>query len=276
MRLFGTELRRFFARRATRWMFLTAIVVIAVGLAITANHSKFREQSVGQSCATVNGVTRCRTDVVRADNRIVLRQNLRDAIGGTGVAMLLLSVLLGATFVGADYVGGSLAGQLLFEPRRTQVFVAKAASVAIACALLVTVLLVLVSVGVYGVAEWRGVVSNLDSTWLTRRAADVGRVTAACAVLAAVAFCITTLARRTVAAVVGFLASLAVVEPALSALKIFKGRTPIHAFVMTTINDFSNPVPGFTSLTRSVVVAAIWSAAILVFGAVAFARREIR
>lgn len=47
---------------------------------------------------------------------------------GTAVAIIaiLLALLLGATYAGADWNTGSMSNQLLFRPRRTQVWLAKA------------------------------------------------------------------------------------------------------------------------------------------------------
>lgn len=78
-------------------------------------------------------------------NRSVLdlRQELHDS--GMALLFLLLGVatIIGTTFAGADWSSGSISNQLLFEPRRTKVWLAKAAAavvgVAVASAALVAV-----------------------------------------------------------------------------------------------------------------------------------------
>lgn len=56
-------------------------------------------------------------------------ETARDA--GTGVAVLLLglALIMGATYAGADWSSGSMSNQLLFEPRRIRVWVAKAGAI---------------------------------------------------------------------------------------------------------------------------------------------------
>ncbi len=293
MRLFGVETRRFWLRRAVRWLVLFGIAVIALVMVITAVHSKVHTGS--RNIAICNGPT-ASTGTLNApppndcvistrtgpiDDRYNLHQSLADSIRGSGVAFMLLSVVFGSTFIGADFVSGSLGGQLTFEPRRVRVFAAKAAALAVSAALVTLFLLTVVVLSLALVASTRGVVGHLDSTWYTRRAADVGRVVATCAAISTFAFGITTIARRTVAGVITFLALGFIVEPALSgAVHFLQGKTPIHAYIATTINLFggqgdSGP-PGFHSLGPSALVAAAWTVAVLVVAAVTFARREIR
>lgn len=57
---------------------------------------------------------------------------LTDAIDtGSGVAVVLLglALIMGATYVGADWSSGSMSNQLLFEPRRHRIWLAKAAAI---------------------------------------------------------------------------------------------------------------------------------------------------
>lgn len=68
---------------------------------------------------------------------------------GTAVVLVLvvLTMLIGTTFAGADWNSGSMSNQLLFEVRRTRVWVAKAAAVLLAS---------LVASGVVLAAYWTG------------------------------------------------------------------------------------------------------------------------
>ncbi len=56
--------------------------------------------------------------------------------GGAGVAVTLagLVMIIGATFAGADWASGSMSNQLLFDPRRGRIWLAKATAVALGCA----------------------------------------------------------------------------------------------------------------------------------------------
>ena len=64
--------------------------------------------------------------------------DLGEQVEGGGLAVLLLlagvAIVVGATFAGADWATGSMSNQLLFEPRRTKVWLAKAAALALALA----------------------------------------------------------------------------------------------------------------------------------------------
>jgi hypothetical protein len=283
-----TELRRFAARRAVRWLIVVSILVIALGTLIAAVNSKEKTvQHFAQTCDT-SGLQQtppsfedCNTAPVKQpfvqDDRFHLRDHLGDAIGGTGVAMLLFGVLLGTTFIGADYAGGALPGQLTFEPRRTYMYATKALVVAIATAVISIFLLLLLSAALAGVAQWRGVVGDPDGSWFVHRLADIGRVAGVCGLTAAIGFAVTTVARRSVAAVVGFLALGFIVEPALTAaLNLFDGKTPMFNLVAIAINDFQGAPEGITGLAKSTVVAGLWASALLLVGGGVFARREVR
>lgn len=101
----------------------------------------------------------CETDLLRGYGPWRSPLNLHDELGsgGTGVAtvVLMLLVLMGATFAGADWSSGSMSNQLLFEPRRTRVWLAKVVAVG------------LVAVAVSAVA--------LTGWWLVVAAAAHGR-----------------------------------------------------------------------------------------------------
>ena len=62
---------------------------------------------------------------------------------GVEVALVVvgLMVIAGCTFAGADWSSGSLTNQLLFEPRRSRVWLAKAGAVTLGCGLVALVAL---------------------------------------------------------------------------------------------------------------------------------------
>lgn len=62
---------------------------------------------------------------------------------GIGIALLVVALLIiaGSTFAGADWSSGSIRNQVLFEPRRTRVWGAKVAAVAIWSAVVSSVVL---------------------------------------------------------------------------------------------------------------------------------------
>jgi hypothetical protein len=281
--LLATELRRFAARRAMRWLVVFALAVIALAMVILA-------ANIDDPANT--GQTRCPVTVTDSNGNVtiiegecpqqeadpfVLHDELSDIIGGTGIALLLLSILLGTTFIGAEYIGNSLGGQLAFEPRRTYVYAIKALAVAIWTALITAFLLVVVCAAIFAVAQWRAEVGDLDGEWFTQRLGDIARVSLVAGAAGILGYAVTTIARRSVVAVVAFLALLFIVEPALtSALDLFDGRTPVFPLIMASANDFTGDNLGIDSLAEAVAVAGTWITAIVLLGGFVFARREIR
>lgn len=184
----------------------------------------------------------CRAAVLPTPEDYVYRPglNLRDQVTGsaTGVITLLAALLLliGTTFVGHDWNTGSMSNQLLFEPRRTRVWLAKAA------VLLFTG--VVVSAAVLA-AYWTGL-------WLLAGARDLPPVPgigdqvrdtslrgiALCGFAAVLGYALTTLFRSTVAtlgvvfvvAIVGSFLVLAIGGP---------GAEPwmLHANVAAFLHD---------------------------------------
>ncbi len=82
-----------------------------------------------QACEEAN-----RPEHFAYSNKLDLVQE-RDEGSGFGVAVVvgLLALLVGTTFVGHDWNTGSMGNQLLFVPRRVQVWVAKAIAATVAC-----------------------------------------------------------------------------------------------------------------------------------------------
>lgn len=78
---------------------------------------------------------------------------------GLGVALLVVGLLViaASTFAGSDWSSGSMATQLLFEPRRPRVWGAKAAAVAIASAVVSLVVVGGFWVAMYAVAQARDI-----------------------------------------------------------------------------------------------------------------------
>ena len=77
---------------------------------------------------------------------------LEEEVGDTGKAAVIflagIAVIIGATFAGADWATGSMGNQLLFRPRRLEVWAAKGAAVAIG-ATLVAALVIAAQWGTY-------------------------------------------------------------------------------------------------------------------------------
>lgn len=204
MRLLRVELHRFRARRAVALMLLgvTLLVTwmtldtiwqtrpvsdseIAVAKEQAAQENAFLREEydrctedppayVGFPEATVDDCPPPEADYRWYLNRAEL--SLAEELGDTGKAAVVvlagIAVIIGASFAGADWATGSLGNQLIFRPRRRQVWAAKAAAVAIGTALVAGLVIAAQWVAYAVVAELRdlehapGVASDIVSTSL--------------------------------------------------------------------------------------------------------------
>lgn len=174
MRLLRVELTRFRARRAIALTLLAAVAFAAVMVgttiyetrAVSSGELARAEQLAAQEadsryilrelrrCAEdperVFGpdatAEQCRSMVPQAEwyltrSPLTLEAELDDS--GTALLFLLLVVatIVGTTFAGADWSSGAMGNQLLFEPRRAKVWLAKAMAVVLGVALFSAVLL---------------------------------------------------------------------------------------------------------------------------------------
>jgi len=126
-----------------------------------------------------------------------VEQQLEDTGSAVPVLLFVLLLLVGATFVGADWTSGSMSNQLLFEPRRTRVWAAKAGALA---------LLAAVVAGVVQGAFWLGMTTLArardlpvpDDVW-DRLPGLVGRGALLVVAAAVLGYSLTMLFRSTVA-----------------------------------------------------------------------------
>jgi ABC-2 type transport system permease protein len=72
------------------------------------------------------------------------------------VIVTALMIIVGTTYAGADWATGSMSNQLLFEPRRGRVWLAKASAVTVGCLAVALVLVAAFWVTLYLVAQSRG------------------------------------------------------------------------------------------------------------------------
>ena len=229
MRLLKVELRRLVSRRAVIvLMVLGALTVgaIAAGVLynsrpVTAaeqvelqrqidreNQNPWVQRHVDRCVEKTGEIERCERQWLMTTDNFYLRQELEPArfeswlIPMAGV-VAALALLVGATFAGADYISGSMGTQLLFEPSRRKVWLAKAAAT-------------MVGVGVGSalvLAVANGAMWTFAKSWdrplrpglLADYVAAGGRAAALTAVAGLAGYALVMIARHT-AAVVGLLA----------------------------------------------------------------------
>lgn len=175
MRLLAVELNRFRSRRAIALLSLAALVVAVVLVGATAWDTRplteadrtdavAQAELEGQRSEMLQEVRACRADpsgylgpdataddcaeaLVPSAESYYPRDplDLGDVLRSQGIGLALivvgLMVIAGCTFAGADWSSGSLTNQLIFEPRRTRVWLAKAAAVVVGTGVLTLVVL---------------------------------------------------------------------------------------------------------------------------------------
>jgi ABC-2 type transport system permease protein len=189
MRLLLVELNRFRSRRAIALMLL-GVILFVVWMAfdtiwstrsVSASEIEGAKQQAAQELEFYQeDHDRCVEDpsayfgsedltaadcpVAEVDHRWYLTRqplSLQEELGDTGTAGVVIlagiAIIVGATFAGADWSTGSLSNQLLFRPRRGQVWVAKAVAVTVGVTAVAAVVLA-VQWGAYlAVAEARDI-----------------------------------------------------------------------------------------------------------------------
>lgn len=325
-RLLDTELRRFFARRAIRWLFglglLVALIVNVVQLARSSDQQVLRPAFVvGADVPTV-----CRRGtqdgVVIADARCVARNSggagvgvggfgregpppqigagrevtrflatedrdrtvrvgrtFEETIRGMGVALVLLAVVMAATFLAAEFASNGLSTQLLYEPRRWWLYLAKVAAVGLGGAIVAVALVAWTGLGQYVASALRGSTAGVDAGWVAARAGDALRVGAAVALAASVSLAITAIARRTTVAVavffgqmiaVGFLANTSWGEGLARV-------SPINVLWALAFGHLgTDEFAGLHTVAGAAALAVLWAIGATAVGGAWLASREIR
>jgi ABC-2 type transport system permease protein len=209
MRLLRVELTRFRSRRAVVLMLVAAGLLAAFLAGSTAWETRpvsdsdmARAQQQAEADAQSRFVQRdlrqCREEprqwggpgTTAADcEQMIMPQpewyldrsqlSLREEMGDTGLAVAILVtgilVIVGTTFAGADWASGSMSNQLLFRPRRAQVWLAKAAAVTLGATVAAAVVIGGFWLALYLVAESRdlatGATVQQDIRWTAARGA---------------------------------------------------------------------------------------------------------
>jgi ABC-2 type transport system permease protein len=298
--LLGAELRRFFSRRVLRGAFALGIALTTLILVIqTARSEVSTESQSGQSLVCTvqpNGPTatpspnpglppgctpQFTTSTVTHDRRLNISRHYSESVGGVGVAMVIVAFVIGASFVGAEFGAGSLSTQLIFEPRRTRVIAVKAIAVGIGLALTAVALLVYLGLLMFAGSELRGLVHGLDATWFAARAGDLVRVAGAVALAGIVAYAITVVARRTVAAVAGLLIGQ-VASGLIGSRKDwhwvakYNPATTLIIMAIDPLRHAGDNEAQVLHLRGAIATSCAWAMGLTIVGAVIFNRREVR
>lgn len=323
MRLFAVEVDRYRSRRAVALLLLVAALMTVLLAAtalwdtrpVTADEQARAETAAEQAADNPQiqeDVTDCRDDpeaffgegvtadqceqflVPTVDNflpRATL--DLGQVVNGRGTALVVivtsLLVIAGATFVGSDWTTGSLSNQLLFVPRRSRVWAAKALAVLVGGLVVATVLIAGFWVALSLVADARGIATPdgvlRDIRWTALR----GIVIAACGGLGG--YFVTMVLRRTVGTVAALFAYVVGGEALVFALPFQRaGEWSLANNAVAWIQDgtrvFDDNLPcrpGLEGCQRSYELSLAHGAAYLggvlllalVVSLVAFSRRDV-
>ena len=238
MRLLLVELSRFRSRRAIALMLVGAMAVTALIAVITIWDTRpvsAQERARAESLAAADAarphvqreLARCERNPQRyggprmdpADCAAMITPrpewylgraelSLADADRDSGVAVLLIlstvMAIVGTTFAGADWASGSMSNQLLFEPRRHRVWLAKAGAVFVGALAVTAVLVAAFWVTLYLVAESRGIATGATVQEAIRGRAGRGILLAGVAAFGG--YALTMLVRHTVGTVAAMFA----------------------------------------------------------------------
>jgi hypothetical protein len=255
VRLLGVELRRAFARRLTKAVFVLCLAgIIAAGLSVffTSKRETVHNLPSGPKVAAfVDACTRgeplpvdvqpslpavgsserpaaCQQFVdqiagVTIDKRFHIVQ-LMDIIKHVSAMAAIVAWLLGASLIGAEWRSGSFATLLTWEPRRIRVMVAKAIAAVVVSFVIVMVLQALLVGALYPAAAYHGTTLGANGAFW-RSFSYLGLRSGGLAAGAALAgFAIGAIGRNTAASLgVGFF-YIAVVEGAIVGNFVPKAR----------------------------------------------------
>ncbi len=316
MRLLDTELRRFFSRRMVLGSLVAALLLV-----VTINVVQFIRSTPPSSTFTpalIPGIPdECRVGVFNhkpvvdkscveqrepifsgpqdahgqpgvsvyfgdGDRRIHISKTFGGTLQGTGIAMTLLSIVLASSFLAADF-GTSIGTQLMYEPRRKLVYLAKTLAVMLGCAICVLVISIGAGLLQYLGSAMRGISTGLDRHWLWFRLADLGRIMLASAFAAPLGLAIAALTKRTVAAVgilFGMMISLGFLRQTSWGAPIAK-ILPINGIISFASNQFGHDLgrgakADLTSLGSAAVLCVLWAVGLTAVTLAWFSNREIR
>jgi len=304
VRQLDAELRRFFARRMVRGLFLVSILIVVLAVTVgTAKGHPGSELSLNPATGQVTdlktgrivdrqagsyqtyGGSDAQGNIVfgQEDTRTNIGKDLQNVLEGTGVALLFAAFAIGASFVGAEFNVGSLTTQLLFEPRRWRVHLAKAVAVGLGVTVFAFAVLLFLALAMYAGSELKGVVQGLDSTFIQHRALQALRISSIVGAGAMLAYGVTLVAKRSSAGMFAFFLQfvfLNLINPAKGPFRFVSHYAPVRgllaAIVKHTTDNGGVQERAIHTTAGGVVLTLVWVAVIVLGSGALFARAEVR
>lgn len=323
MRLVVVELSRFRSRRAIALMLLAAALLAAL-MAVTtvwdtrpvsAAEMAHAQAQADQETANPDfkrELKRCQDDpegyngpgttadqcaqmmTPRAENFLNRNPLSLDQVqdeAGVGAMLLIagIMVIVGTTFAGADWASGSMSNQLLFEPRRSKIWLAKGAAVFLGTLVATAVIMTAFWAVMFLVADARGIVTGATVQESIR--AMVGRGVLLAGLGALGAFALTMLLRHTVGTLAALFAYAVGGTAVIAALPITgAGRwsvgNNVSAWLYNGYKYYDNTLPCprlsdgcdqsvHMSLAQGAGYLGVMLAVVMVASALLFRRRDI-
>lgn len=145
--------------------------------------------------------------------------DLLEAFRGTSAIMILLGLLIGASFIGAEWQQRTMATTVSWEPRRHRVWAAKVVGCAVVVFAGVIVVDLLIAAALLPAALFRGTTVGIDAGWFRTASGTVLRGATVAALASGIGAALAMIGRHTVAAVGVVYGYLAVLEGIMRGLK---------------------------------------------------------
>jgi ABC-2 type transport system permease protein len=212
-------------------------------------------------------------DVLRFDSVV-------DLLKGGSFIVLILALVLGASFIGADWHTGSMSTILAWEPRRIRVLLVRAVISGIMVAMMAIVLQAVLVGSVWLGAALRGSTDVLEQGFWRQVFEAGARVTALAVLTSWIGLALATIGRNTAAALGVLLGYVAVFEA------LFRGLNPSFArnlliSNMAVVVDAKAQIIVYDqqvielTFVRASWVVLIYAVAMLAIGAVVFRARDV-
>ncbi|MBC8365678.1 MAG: hypothetical protein H8E59_11820 [Actinobacteria bacterium] len=300
LRLLGSEIERFLARRLARGLVLTVLAIGAlVGVLVFINshpdtwNSGFRATELlsgsGGDLADWSEQRPTRSGFGEdgfGDWGNTPYPGLQGIVGAIGMTVaLLFGGIVGASFLGAEYRYGTIEQVLLWEPRRHRLLAAKYIVVFLGSALITMFAIACFSAALWPAAVWRGSTSGVDGRFWLDLASVIGRTGVVAGLFGIIAATVALVTKHTTAAILGMLGYNIVAGIAIAIwLQRFYRWDPLQnaiAFItegdagkLVKLNGWHETVYSHTYLAAGALLAA-YAAGFAAVGFVVFRRRDV-
>ena len=213
------------------------------------------------------------------------RFGLQGVIPSIAIFLLVLSVVVGASFMGAEYKFGTVENLLLWEPRRTKVIGTKFAAGFVSSTVLTALVLSALAALLYIVAAIKGTTGGVDGRFWIDLASVIGRAAVTGGLFFIIAMSVAVLARNTTASVgliLGwFVISNILISVALKFFRQWELFTNATAFIgegdaskYVKVQNDSILVYGHGYLAAGLVVV-VWAVLLAAAATFVFNRRDV-